>query len=60
MSARIVPSIDTAVAFGPYVLKPRQRLLTRNGEPVDLGGRALDLLMVLIERANETVSKREL
>ncbi|WP_161830103.1 ATP-binding protein [Steroidobacter agaridevorans] len=60
MSARVAPSSSTAVAFGPYVLEPRQRLLTRNGEPVELGGRALDLLMVLIERANETVSKREL
>ncbi|HEY5759523.1 MAG TPA: winged helix-turn-helix domain-containing protein, partial [Steroidobacter sp.] len=59
MSTRGAPT-DMTVAFGPFVLKPRQRLLTRDGAPVELGGRALDLLTVLIDRANETVTKREL
>ena len=40
-------SRDSAVRFGRFVLLP-QRALYRNGEPVALGGRALDLLSSIV------------
>lgn len=47
-------------AFGPFVLIPaRQRLLHHDGA-VRIGGRALDILTVLVEHAGELVSKRDL
>ena len=49
-----------AVSFGPFTLIAAERLLTRDGVPLDLGGRALDVLIVLVERAGAVVSKREL
>lgn len=51
---------DTAISFGPFRLSPAARLLERNGTPVHIGGRALDILIVLAERAGEVVGKREL
>ena len=49
-----------ALSFGPFILVPGQRLLTNNGAPVDVGARALDILITLVSRPNEPVSKREL
>src|SRR5262249_59725598 len=48
------------VSFGPFSLIASQRLLTREGAPVELGARSLDILMVLASSPNEVVSKREL
>jgi predicted ATPase/DNA-binding winged helix-turn-helix (wHTH) protein len=48
------------VSFGPFRLAPTERLLERAGVTVPLGGRALEILIVLIERAGETVSKKDL
>jgi DNA-binding response OmpR family regulator len=45
-------------AFGPFRLVPTRRLLLRDGRPVRIGGRALDILTVLVDRAGETVEKR--
>jgi len=47
-------------AFGPFELAPAKRLLIRNGTPVDIGGRALDLLVALVEQPGRVVSKQEL
>ncbi|WP_343715145.1 winged helix-turn-helix domain-containing protein [Inquilinus sp.] len=47
-------------SFGPFRLAVGERLLTRDGEPVDLGARALDILVALVARPNEPVGKREL
>ena len=47
-------------SFGPFTLSPSGRLLERNGVPVRLGGRALDLLIALVESAGEIVSKKDL
>lgn len=47
---------DLQVAFGPFVLLGRQRLLCHNDRPLRLGGRALDILQVLIEHAGAVVS----
>jgi predicted ATPase/DNA-binding winged helix-turn-helix (wHTH) protein len=48
------------VWFGPYCLKPARRQLAVGDRPLPLGGRALDLLIALVERAGEVVSRREL
>ena len=47
-------------AFGPFRVLPGERLLTRNDLAVDIGGRALDLLIALLDRPGRVVSKREL
>ncbi|MBW4657023.1 MAG: winged helix-turn-helix domain-containing protein [Kaiparowitsia implicata GSE-PSE-MK54-09C] len=48
------------LAFGPFCLFPTARLLTRDGKPVEVGGRSFDLLVVLTEQPGRVVSKREL
>jgi predicted ATPase/DNA-binding winged helix-turn-helix (wHTH) protein len=47
-------------SFGPFRLSAMERLLERDGVPVHLGGRALSLLIALVDAANEVVSKRNL
>jgi predicted ATPase/DNA-binding winged helix-turn-helix (wHTH) protein len=51
---------ESAISFGPYRLLPQARLLERDGAPVRVKGRALDVLIVLAERPGEVVNKREL
>lgn len=46
--------------FGPFRLDPRKRRLMRDGEPVRLTPKALDLLLVLVEERGRTVEKDEL
>ena len=46
--------------FGPFLLHPERQLLLNLHAPVRLGGRAFDLLTVLVERAGELVNKQEL
>jgi DNA-binding winged helix-turn-helix (wHTH) protein len=48
------------VSFGAFRLYRRQRLLKRDGEPVKLGSRALDVLLVLVDNAGEVVGHKEL
>src|SRR5262249_54740659 len=43
-------------AFGAFRLVPRERKLLLAGEPVPLGGRAVDMLVALVERAGRVVS----
>src|SRR5260221_3856644 len=50
----------SAILFGPFRLLPAQRLLLHADKPVRLGSRALDVLIVLVERAGELVCKNEL
>jgi predicted ATPase/DNA-binding winged helix-turn-helix (wHTH) protein len=49
-----------AITFGSFRLFPSQQLLLDGDTPVRLGSRALDLLLVLVERAGEIVSNEEL
>jgi len=53
-------SSDRAISFGPFRLSPRQRLLLEAGKPIRVGSRALDLLIALVERPGELLSKDEL
>ena len=46
--------------FGPFQLDPHTQMLSRCGEPVPLGRRAVALLHVLIEHAGIVVSKDKL
>jgi predicted ATPase/DNA-binding winged helix-turn-helix (wHTH) protein len=48
------------ISFGPFRLFPAERLIEKSGVPVDLGGRALDILVVLVEHAGKVVTKSEL
>src|SRR5262245_6704172 len=46
--------------FGRAELRPVERELRIDGEPVEIGGRAFDLLQVLVERRERVVTKDEL
>ena len=54
-----VPS-KRAVAFGTFRLLLARRLLLQGNEPVRLGSRALEILIALLERPAELVTKAEL
>lgn len=49
-----------AILFGPFRLLPHQRLLLEGDKSVRLGSRALDILIGLVERPGELLSKNEL
>ena len=53
-------TIPTEVSFGPFRLLPTKFLLLEGGKPVPLGSRALVILIVLLERPGQLVSKQEL
>lgn len=46
--------------FGPFRLDPALPLLLRDGEPVQLPPKALETLVVLVERAGRVVRRQEL
>src|SRR5215470_1917448 len=59
----MVPTVAASkdvLSFGPFRLAPGERLLTREGTPVELGARALDILIALVSRPTEAISKQEL
>jgi predicted ATPase/DNA-binding winged helix-turn-helix (wHTH) protein len=56
----IEPSCHQVISFGPYRLFVRQRVLLDGAKPLRLGSRALDILVALLERRGQLVSKREL
>ncbi|MHC6226883.1 winged helix-turn-helix domain-containing protein [Pseudomonas sp. X10] len=60
MNALDTPDPENAFCFGPFVLYPQQHLLFKNGEPLQLGSRALLLLVALVSRAGELLEKSEL
>jgi DNA-binding winged helix-turn-helix (wHTH) protein len=47
-------------AFGPYLFIPSRQLLLNDGKAVRIGGRALDLLMALVNRPGQLLSKKQL
>jgi FixJ family two-component response regulator/DNA-binding winged helix-turn-helix (wHTH) protein len=49
-----------AISFGPFRLLPTQGLLLQASRRVHLGSRALEILLALVERPGELVSKAEL
>jgi predicted ATPase/DNA-binding winged helix-turn-helix (wHTH) protein len=53
-------SVRSEIRFGSFRLHPARRLLLDGETPVRIGHRALDLLIALISRRGEIVSKAEL
>ncbi|RVE91917.1 adenylate cyclase [Sinorhizobium meliloti] len=51
---------DVAVTFGPFSLYPGRHVLLKDGEPLSIGSRALEILIALVEQAGELVSKDDL
>jgi FixJ family two-component response regulator/DNA-binding winged helix-turn-helix (wHTH) protein len=51
---------DAVIRFGRFRVLPRARQLLVDGQPVELGSRAFDLLMVLIRAAGAVVTKNEI
>lgn len=49
-----------SITFGQFNLLPAQRLLLKTGKPIELGSRALDVLIALVEHSGEVVSNRDL
>lgn len=58
--ATVAGRTKDGLLFGPFLLVASERLLTRDGVPVELGARALDILIALISSPNEVVSKHDL
>lgn len=54
--------VNTAAVlrFGPYAFHLRQRLILDGDRQLRMGGRALDILQLLVERAGQVVSKEQL
>jgi DNA-binding winged helix-turn-helix (wHTH) protein len=51
---------ELEISFGQFRLFPARRLLLKGSQPIPVGGRAFDLLIALVERPGEVVSKSEL
>src|SRR5271165_7511784 len=68
LADRLAPSSEgragassvAAIRFGAFCLLPGQRLLLEADQPVPLGSRALDILIALLERHGELITRREL
>ncbi len=54
------PTRSSSYRFGTFELQPNERRLLAGGEPVVLGPRAFDLLIALVERPGQLVTKEEL
>jgi predicted ATPase/DNA-binding winged helix-turn-helix (wHTH) protein len=53
-------AMSSAYRFGRFELRPNERLLLTDGRPVELGHRAFEVLLTLVERAGQLVTKDEL
>ncbi len=54
------PQTDQVISFGPFRLFAARRSIERAGAPVHVGGRALEILIALVEQAGKVVSKQDL
>ncbi|WGD50327.1 winged helix-turn-helix domain-containing protein [Bradyrhizobium sp. CB1650] len=52
--------VNNEFVFGPFKLSVAERLLKKGEETLPIGGRAFDLLTVLVERAGEVISHKDL
>jgi DNA-binding winged helix-turn-helix (wHTH) protein len=59
-AGRVNEGAARTFSFGPFHLIPTQRLLLEAGRQLRLGSRALDILIELVERHGELLSKEEL
>ncbi|MEA1674881.1 ATP-binding protein [Nitrospirillum sp. BR 11163] len=51
---------ERLLAFGPFRLLPGRKILLDGDAPLRLGSRALDILIVLVDRAGQVVAKDDL
>jgi TolB-like protein len=51
---------EEAFVFGAFRLIPARRILLEDGKPVNLGSRALDILVALVESAGDIIHKDKL
>jgi predicted ATPase/DNA-binding winged helix-turn-helix (wHTH) protein len=51
---------EFSLSFGPFLLNPSRRVLLRDGKPLRLGSRALDLLIALVDSGKDLISKEDL
>jgi DNA-binding winged helix-turn-helix (wHTH) protein len=56
----IAARTGASFVFEPFELDPARRRLTASGEPVAISGRQLDVLLLLVTRAGQIVSKDDL
>ena len=58
----ITPAAQTrdVVSFGPFSLSRERTTSHERRRPVELGARALDILIALVSRPNEAISKKDL
>src|SRR6202040_4486090 len=49
--------VPAAIEFGRFSVLPHRRELLAEGQPLELGGRAFDVLMALIEASGAVVGK---
>ncbi|HEX3429654.1 MAG TPA: winged helix-turn-helix domain-containing protein [Rhizomicrobium sp.] len=60
MTKPVVLQKNPVYRFGGFELQPGERRLSRDGNPVALTPKALDTLLLLVERAGHVISKDEL
>jgi predicted ATPase/DNA-binding winged helix-turn-helix (wHTH) protein len=60
MQNGVDPRNPTDVRFGRFELRPLERLLLCDGEPLVVGDRAFELLLVLVSQPGQLVRKNEL
>jgi predicted ATPase/DNA-binding winged helix-turn-helix (wHTH) protein len=60
MPDKATSAANKVICFGPFRLFPTQQQLLEGDKPQRLGSRAFDILVALIERAGELVTKEEL
>ena len=53
-------AVHRKLRFGPFGLSVGERILRRDGVVLPLGGRALDILLYLVERPGVVIAKQEL
>lgn len=53
-------SCSRTITFGPFCVHPERHLLLKDGKPVPLGNRALEILVALLEHAGNLVTKEQL
>ncbi|MGO8039000.1 winged helix-turn-helix domain-containing protein [Rhizobium leguminosarum] len=52
--------MNTVFKFGPFSLHPVSRTLVRDGRELVIGSRAFDMLVALVHKQGEVISRREL
>ena len=55
-----MPTDDKIFSFGSFTLNVATRLLSVRGKPVAIGSRSFEILVALVERRGEVISKQDL